>query len=196
MKRLLNPHSSREEASGVTGPHAAQILLSVPSTVVPDERCFIFFFIDWKNHHATAPASFHWCFYQKQDWKSTGVTKTDQESGQAWSGFALPFNYGLVCDGVVLMSAGVLVFILKFLFCLVWKVKHYYTICGGQGWMDGWMEMFWKQRLWCVCVLTFIERWPDASMPVMVWLLFGGQLFRVDRLFLPIRIRIPSALFS
>lgn len=112
---------------------------SVSSTVVPDEVFYFFFFINWKNHHVPAPASLHWCFYQNRDWKSDGVTKTDEESGRAWAGVTLPLNFGLVCDRVVLMSAWFLIFILKFLICLVWKVKHLYTICEA---MDGWMDVF------------------------------------------------------
>lgn len=42
LKKSVETYSIPEEPSGATGPQAAQILLSVPSTLVPDERCFFF----------------------------------------------------------------------------------------------------------------------------------------------------------
>lgn len=48
--------------------------------------------------------------YQNQAWKSTGVTKTDEEHGRAWSG------YGLGCDRVVLNTDDFLYFFWSFYF--------------------------------------------------------------------------------
>lgn len=42
LKKSGEAYSIPEEPSGVTGPQAAGILLSVPSTLVPDGRCFFF----------------------------------------------------------------------------------------------------------------------------------------------------------
>lgn len=105
----LETCSIREEPSGVTGPHATQRLSPVPPTVVPDERCLR------KAITQQLQPVYTDGFIKSKLEKSTGVAKTHQKNEvQAWFlSLFVPFNYGLLCDGLSLMST------LKFLLCFV-----------------------------------------------------------------------------
>lgn len=59
-------------------------------------------------------------------------------TGLSWSHFAHEL-WACVWQGSPHESAWFLIFLLKFLICFVWKVKHLYTICEA---MDGWMDVF------------------------------------------------------